>query len=268
VTAVPVDDPGDPRLSEYRDLTDGELRTATESEHGLFIAEGVVVLRRLLGTGLRIRSVLLSPHQCELLAGELRALPAPVYVAPPEVLRTLTGFSVHRGVLAAVDRPAGRSAGELLGTSERVVVLEGVNDHENLGSIFRNVSALGFDAVLLDARCSDPWYRRCVRVSTGHVLTVPSARLDTLEDVRRAGFTLLALTPDVDAAPLGEVARRVRPPLAVLLGAEGPGLSAEARTVAHERVRIPMTPGTDSLNVAAASAIALYMLGPYDIRLA
>ncbi len=259
---VAVDDPADPRLHEYRDLTDADLRAAAEAGEGFFIAEGTVVLRRLLGTGLRIRSVVLSPHQHDVLGPELADLDAPVYVAAPAVLQGVSGFSVHRGVLAAVDRPAPRSAAELLATSERVVVLEGVNDHENLGSIFRNASALGFDAVLLDGRCSDPWYRRCVRVSTGHVLTVPSTRLVSLEDVRRAGFTLLALTPAPDAAPLADIAARVRPPLAVLLGAEGAGLTPDALAAADARVRIPMQDGVDSLNVAAASAIAMYALGP------
>jgi tRNA G18 (ribose-2'-O)-methylase SpoU len=226
------------------------------------VAEGAVVLRRLLGTGLRIRSVLLSPHQFAVLGAELGHLDAPVYVAPPAVLRGVSGYSVHRGVLAAVDRPRPRSAAELLATSEHVVVLEGVNDHENLGAIFRNASALGFDAVLLDERCADPWYRRCVRVSTGHVLTVPTGRVADLAEVARAGFTVLALTPAADAVPLAVAAARVRAPLAVLLGAEGPGLSPAALALAHERVRIPMTLGTDSLNVAAASAIAMYELGP------
>jgi tRNA G18 (ribose-2'-O)-methylase SpoU len=220
------------------------------------------VLRRLLGSGLRIRSVLLSPHQWEVLAPEVRGVDAPVYVADGAVLRGVTGFTVHRGVLAAVDRPPARSAAEVLATSERVVVLEGVNDHENLGAIFRNTAALGFDAVLLDRRCADPWYRRCVRVSTGHVLRVPAARLDGLDDVRRAGFGLLALTPSLDATPLQVAAERARPPLAVLLGAEGPGLSAAALALADERVRIPMATATDSLNVAAASAVAMYAFGP------
>ncbi len=259
---IAVDDPADGRLRDYRDLTDADLRAAVEAGDGFFIAEGTVVLRRVLGTGLRIRSVLLSPHQFDVLGPELAHLDAPVFVASQPVLRGVSGYAVHRGVLAAVDRPVPRSAAEVLATSERVVVLEGVNDHENLGSIFRNASALGFDAVLLDGRCADPWYRRCVRVSTGHVLTVPSARLDALDAVRRAGFSLLALTPAPDATPLADVAARVRPPLAVLLGAEGPGLSAAAQAGADERVRIPMRAGVDSLNVAAASAIAMYALGP------
>jgi tRNA G18 (ribose-2'-O)-methylase SpoU len=259
---IAVDDPADDRLRDYRDLTDADLRAAAERGDGFFIAEGTVVLRRLLGTGLRIRSVLVSHHQFDVLGRELAHVAAPVYVASPAVLEGVSGFPVHRGVLAAVERPAPRSAAEVLATSARVVVLEGVNDHENLGSIFRNASALGFDAVLLDARCSDPWYRRCVRVSTGHVLPVPSARLDALEDVRRAGFSVLALTPAPDAAPLAAVAARVRPPLAVLLGAEGPGLTDGALAAADERVRIPMAAGVDSLNVAAASAIAMYALGP------
>ncbi len=274
LATVTVTDPDDPRISEYRDLTDAELRASYEAEHGLFVAEGSLVLTRLLMSGLRIRSVLVSTHQLEQHRGVLERSLDPtvaVYAAPQAVLAGVSGFSVHRGVLAAVDRPPPRSMSELLATSERVVVCEAINDHENLGSIFRNASALGIDAVLLDPRCSDPWYRRCVRVSIGHVLTMPHARIgaeawpSALVDIAGAGYTVVALTPAPSAEPITTVARSVHPPLALMVGAEGPGLSDGALALAQHRARIPMTTGTDSLNVAAASAVAFHCFAPTNL---
>ncbi len=271
---VTITDPDDPRISEYRDLTDAALRTSYEAEHGLFVAEGSLVLSRLIVSGLRIRSVLVSPHQLDAHRGDLeRSLDrgVVVYVAAHDVLAGVSGFSVHRGVLAAVDRPPPRSMADLLATSERVVVCEAINDHTNLGSIFRNASALGIDAVLLDPRCSDPWYRRCVRVSMGHVLTIPHARIapeawpEALTHIAGAGYTVVALTPDPTAEPITTVAAKVRPPLALMVGAEGPGLSDAALALAQHRARIPMTAGTDSLNVAAASAVAFHSFAPTDL---
>ena len=263
---VEVDDPVDPRVADYMTLTDVTLRTRFEPPQGLFIAEGELVIRRAVAAGYRLRSVLLSPKMLAA-APDLAAVggDAPVYVASPAVLKALTGFHVHRGALASVGRRPLPAAADLLATAERLVVLEDVNSHTNLGAIFRCAAALGMDAVLLSPGCADPLYRRSVRVSMGEVLTVPYARLEpwpaALAGLRDAGFTLLALTPDEAAAPLDEVGREAAGRVAVLLGTEGAGLSGPALAATHRRVRIPMARGVDSLNVAAAAAVAFWELG-------
>jgi tRNA G18 (ribose-2'-O)-methylase SpoU len=189
---------------------------------------------------------------------------APLYAAAPAVLQQITGFHVHRGILGSVHRPPARDPLGLLREARRVVILEDVNTHTNIGAIFRGAAALGMDAVLLSPSCADPLYRRSVRVSMGEVFAVPYARLEpwpgALHLVRDAGFTLLALTPDPGAVSVRELPPVDRP--ALLLGAEGPGLSRRALTGADLTVRIPMFRGVDSLNVAAAAAVAFYALGP------
>jgi tRNA G18 (ribose-2'-O)-methylase SpoU len=252
-----VDDPSDTRLADYVDLTDPVLRRRIESERGFFIAESPLVVRRLLVSDRRVRSVLVTPERYDALADALAGRPdVLVYVAPEDVLRRVVGFRLHRGVVAAADRWPLPSPGDVLRDTRRIAVLQQVNDHENLGVLFRNAAALGIDAVLLDEQCSDPLYRRCVRVSIGHVLVLPWTRVATLDEVTASGFTLYALTPDPAAAPIASVRWAER--AALLLGAEGPGLSGEWLARADERVRIPMQPGADSLNVATAGAIAFY----------
>jgi tRNA G18 (ribose-2'-O)-methylase SpoU len=252
-----VDDPSDSRLADYVDLTDPVLRRRIESERGFFIAESPLVVRRLLASDRQVRSVLITPERYEPLADALADRPdVPVYVAPDEVLRRVVGFRLHRGVVAAADRWPVPPVLEVLGGARRIAVLQQVNDHENLGVLFRSAAALGIDAVLLDEQCSDPLYRRCVRVSIGHVLTLPWTRVATLDEVTGAGFTSYALTPDPAAVPIASVRWADR--AALLLGAEGPGLSDAWLARADERVRIPMQPGADSLNVATAAAIAFY----------
>jgi tRNA G18 (ribose-2'-O)-methylase SpoU len=197
-------DPADQRLGDYRALTDLELRTKWEPPHGLFIAEGELVLRRALRAGYRPRSYLIDVKRVDQLAD----LPddAPVYAAAPAVLQAATGFHVHRGVLASFHRLPLRTADELVSSARRLAVLEDVNNHTNIGAVFRDAAALGVDAVLLSPTCADPLYRRAVRVSMGEVFAVPYARLEpwpsALASVRAAGFTVLALTPDPDAVPL------------------------------------------------------------------
>src|SRR6185437_12824267 len=193
---------------------------------------------------------------------DLAGVPFPVYATSADVLASTVGFHLNRGVLAAADRAPEPAPGPLLAAAGRVV-LEGVNDHENLGALFRNAAGLGVDAVLLGPRCADPLYRRSVRVSMGHVLRVPFARLPSWPELRSAlaGFTVLALAPHPPSMPLSTVDPS-EPRLALLLGAEGPGLTAEALAAADARVRIPMAFGVDSLNVATAAAIALYHLRP------
>jgi tRNA G18 (ribose-2'-O)-methylase SpoU len=258
-----VDDADDPRLDDFRHLRDPELRRATEQR--AYVAESPLVVRHLLRSGRPVRSVLVDERRLDRLAPELAGLAAravPVRVVPPAVLAQVVGFDLHRGALAAGERWALPEPAALLARARIVLVLERVNDHENLGIALRTAAALGVDAVLLCPECSDPLYRRCLRVSIGHALTVPWTRLtpwpDGLAGLRAAGFTTLALTPERGAEPL----RAVRPApderVAVLVGAEGPGLRPDVLDAADRRVRIPMVGDVDSLNVATAAAIALH----------
>jgi tRNA G18 (ribose-2'-O)-methylase SpoU len=256
---VVVDDPADPRLRDYVDLADPELRRRVEARDGFFVAESPLVVRRLLQSGRRVRSVLVTPRQFDALRDDFAAGldPAvPVLVAPEAVLRRVVGFDLHRGAVAAADRWPMPALSTVLDRAQRIAVLERVNDHENLGVLFRSAAALGVDAVLLDTESSDPLYRRCVRVSIGHVLLVPWTRIESIDAVRRAGFTTFALTPGAGAVRIDRVAWPER--AALLFGAEGPGLSEAWLAAADERVAIPMRPGADSLNVATAAAVAFY----------
>ncbi|MFE1577976.1 TrmH family RNA methyltransferase [Streptomyces fradiae] len=257
-----VDDPDDPRLHDYTGLTDVELRRRREPEEGLFIAEGEKVIRRALNAGYRMRSMLLSAKWVDALRDVIDEAPAPVYVVDPALAERVTGYHVHRGALASMRREPLPAAGDLLAAARRVAVMESVNDHTNIGAIFRSAAALGMDAVLLSPDCADPLYRRSVKVSMGAVFSVPYARLGDwprdLQTVREAGFRLLALTPGEDAVPLDEAAPHRLERVALMLGAEGEGLSARALRAADTRVRIPMAHGVDSLNVGAAAAVAFY----------
>lgn len=253
---IELRDSTDPRLDDYRDLSDADVRP---DRRGVVIAEGVNVVERLIASEYRVRSVVGVAARIDALAPVLEQLDIPVYVVDKWLLSAVVGFRVTRGVLAAADRPAPRDVAGLLARARRIAVLESLNDFENLGALFRNAAAFGIDGVVLDRQCADPLYRRSVRVSMGHVLRVPFAVADTdwlasLRAVRDAGFTLFAMTPAADAVPLPDV----EPPSrwAVLLGAEGPGLTRQAQAVADVRVRIPMAAGVDSLNVATAAAVA------------
>ncbi|MEU3821568.1 MULTISPECIES: RNA methyltransferase [unclassified Streptomyces] len=257
-----IDDPDDPRLHDYTGLTDVELRRRREPEEGLFIAEGEKVIRRAVQAGYGMRSMLLSAKWVDVMRDVIEASPAPVYVVEPALAERVTGYHVHRGALASMRREPLPAARELLATARRVAVMESVNDHTNIGAIFRSAAALGMDAVLLSPDCADPLYRRSVKVSMGAVFSVPYARLDSwphdLEAVREAGFRLLALTPAQEAVVLDEVAPHRLERVALMLGAEGEGLSARALRAADTWVRIPMAHGVDSLNVGAAAAVAFY----------
>ena len=263
---IALTDPADPRLDDYRFLRDARARRRLEApdpgtgDPGFFVAEGATVIGRLLVSGRRVRSVLVDPIRLARLEAPLAALDAPVYVAERPVLAAACGFDVHRGALAAADRWPLPAPAALLAGGRRVAILEGINDHENLGALFRNAAGLGIDAVLLCPRCADPLYRRSVRVSMGHVLSLPWARIEpwpeALAGVREAGFTLAALTPDPGAETLSAAGLSGR--LALMVGAEGPGLSEAALALADRRVRIPMAAGTDSINVASAAAVAFY----------
>ncbi|EST39616.1 hypothetical protein N566_00965 [Streptomycetaceae bacterium MP113-05] len=257
----------DPRLHDYTSLTDVELRRRREPEEGLFIAEGEKVIRRALHAGYRMRSLLLTPKWADSLADVIDTATAPVYVVSPALAEQLTGYHVHRGALASMERKPLPDPAELLRTARRIAVMEAVNDHTNIGAVYRSAAALGMDAVLLSPSCADPLYRRSVKVSMGAVFSVPYARLGTwphaLDEVRAAGFDVLALTPGDGAEILGEVASvRRGDRVALLLGAEGDGLTERAQRAADRRVRIPMAAGVDSLNVAAAAAVAFYAVAP------
>jgi len=246
---VLVDDPADERLAVYADLTDGELRRRGEA----FIAEGTLVIRRLLESRYPVLSLLVTPNRLE---ADWADLDVPVYVADQAVMNRVAGFDIHRGALAAAARLPLPPVAALVDGARRIVVLEGINDTENMGALFRNAAAFGIDAVLLTPDCCDPLYRRAVRVSMGNVLHVPFTAIDGLDELR--GFTTVALTPAADAEPLDRFTAPER--VALLLGAEGAGLRPGTLAAADRRVRIPMAPGVDSLNVATAAAIAFYAL--------
>lgn len=253
---IRIDDPTDPRVADYVALTDAELRRGDD----VCIAEGVTVIRHLVAVGVPLRSVLVTPAKAEAVA------PLPddvtILVASQAVMNAVVGFDIHRGAVAVAERPPTRDVGTVVDAGRALVVLEGISDVENMGLLFRNAAALGADAVLLSPTCCDPLYRRSLRVSMGHALSIPFATLDPwpggLDRVRGAGFEIVALTPAPDADPITAVSPGAR--TAVLLGAEGPGLTAAALAAADRRVRIPMRAGVDSLNVAAAAAIAFHRL--------
>jgi tRNA G18 (ribose-2'-O)-methylase SpoU len=263
---VQITSPDDDRIADYRALTDVELRTRWEPPNGLFIAEGELVIERAIRAGYRARSLLVDRKRADQLAG-LRT-EAPLYAATQDVLESITGFHVHRGILASFHRKVVPTLEEVLAGARRLAVLEGLNTHTNLGALFRSAAAFGIDAVVLSPTCADPLYRRSVRVSMGEVFAIPYAKAESwpgaLATVRAAGFTVLAMTPAVDAVPLQRLtpAQRERP--ALLLGAEGPGLTRHALEASDVRVAIPMRHDVDSLNVATAAAVAFWELARDD----
>jgi tRNA G18 (ribose-2'-O)-methylase SpoU len=255
---VELGDPADPRLDDFRDLMDADVRP---DRRGIVIAEGANVVERMAASPYRVRAVIGVPGRIEALRPVLEPLDIDVYAVDKWLLSEVVGFRVTRGVLASAVRPVPADPADVIRTARRVAVLESLNDFENIGALFRNAAAFGVEAVLLDARCADPLYRRSVRVSMGHVLRVPFAVLpdpwpDSLQLLR--DFTVLALTPSPSAIAFREVVAPTR--WAVLLGAEGPGLSDAALAAADLRVRIPMADGVDSLNVATAAAVAFASL--------
>ena len=267
---IQVDDPADPRLADYARLTDSSLRTSLEAAHGLFVAEGEKVIRRAIGAGYPMRSLLVTPDRLAGLADLATACAGPVYVTPHDVAERITGYRVHRGALASMARRALPEVGAVVAGHRRILVLEDLVDHGNVGAIFRCAAALGVGAVVLAPRCADPLYRRAVKVSMGAVFAVPYARMTDwyggLAGLRAAGFRLLALVPDQSTAALDRVARRAAGGrVALMLGAEGDGLSSRWLHEAVQSVCIPMSPdamalGVDSLNVVAAAAVACYAL--------
>ena len=262
---VRLDDLSDPRLRDYVDLRDVQLRLQLESERGLFLAEGEKVVRRAVESGHRPRSFLMSPKWLESLRDVLDQTDAPCFVIDDASIEKLTGFHVHRGALAALERPQLPSPQEVLTNARRVVVVEDLADHTNVGAIFRSVAALGFDAVLLSPRCADPLYRRAIKVSMGSVFWLPYARVDDWygapELLREAGYTTYAMTLADDSVAIDEVPHDVDR-LALIVGSEGHGLSDRWEQSSDHRVTIPMAADIDSLNVASAVAVACWELRP------
>jgi tRNA G18 (ribose-2'-O)-methylase SpoU len=274
--AIRVDDPGDPRLADYVRLTDTSLRTSLEARYGLFVAEGEKVIRRAVGAGYPVRSLLATPDRMAGLADLAQACACPVYVTPPDVAERITGYRVHRGALASMARRPLPEVGAVTAGHSRILVLEDLVDHGNVGAIFRCAAALGVGAVVLAPRCADPLYRRAVKVSMGAVFAIPYARMTDwyggLAGLRAAGFRLLSLVPDQSAPALDRMAAPGPPGppgrsgrVALMLGAEGEGLSSHWLREADESVCVPMSPhamalGVDSLNVVAAAAVACYAL--------
>ncbi len=261
-TLVEIDDPADPRLADYRDLRDVELRKSLEAEHGLFLAEGEKVVRRAVTGGCAPRSFLMAPRWLDGLADVLATTDAPCYVLDEALAEEVTGFHVHRGALASLHRRPLPTVDEVLDGARSVLVLEDLVDHTNVGAVFRCAAALGFDAVLLAPRCADPLYRRAVKVAMGTVFALPWTRLpdwyDALPDLAARGFTTVALALADDAVPVEEAVAGVDR-VALVLGSEGHGISDRWLATSDLRAVIPMARGVDSLNVAAATAVACYV---------
>ncbi len=260
---IDVADPADPRVDDFRDLNSVDRRPDLPSGKGLVIAEGVLVVQRMLVSRFRPRALMGTDRRLGELADDLVGVEAPYYRVDSDVMADVVGFHLNRGVLASASRAPELTVEHVLDGARTVAVLEGVNDHENLGSIFRNAAGLGVDAVVFGVGCADPLYRRAVRVSMGHALLVPYAWApawpDDLQMLRDNGFRLLAMTPDPAAHTLAAaMAGLTNQKVAILVGAEGPGLTERAMAASDMRVRVPMSRGTDSLNVATAAALAFY----------
>ena len=260
---IEIADLGDPRLADFAHRTDVALKNGSRTEHGLYIAESALVLERALRSGHVPRSVLaLGGTVDEAVA--LVGPDVPVFSGPGELLAELTGYILHRGLIASMHRPPLPAVEELIADAKRIVVLENVSDPTNVGAIFRSVAAIGADAVLVTPRCSDPFYRRAIRVSMGTVLQVPWTRVgdwtQTRELLVASGFHVAALALTPDAVSLKDFARVAPERVALVLGAEGDGLTPEAIAAADTVVQIPMAHGIDSLNVAATAAVAMFAL--------
>ncbi|WP_213814570.1 RNA methyltransferase [Glaciihabitans sp. dw_435] len=263
-TVVEIESLDDPRLADYAHQTDVALKKARGTEHGLYIAESALVLERAIRAGHRPRSVLALGGSVDEALALVAGFDVPVFSGPGELLEELTGYILHRGLIASMHRPELPSPESLLAGARRIVVLENVSDPTNVGAIFRSVAAIGADAVLVTPRCSDPFYRRAIRVSMGTVLQVPWTRVGDWDATKRlleaSGFHIAALALTDDAVSLRAFAATAPERVALVLGAEGEGLTPEAIAAADTVVQIPMAHGIDSLNVAATAAVAMYAL--------
>ena len=265
---IQIADPTDARLTDYLSLTDLKLRNSLESATGLYMAESATVIRRALAAGHQPRSMLLTERwlgQVESLVEEFN-LDLPIYLGTDEIITPITGFHLHRGILAAMHRPILPGVASIIANAKRLAILEDLVDHTNVGAIFRAAAALGIDAVLVTPRCADPLYRRSVRVSMGTVFQVPWTRLATwpagLRELQDEGFVIAALTLAENAISIDALAAANPQRLALLFGTEGHGLQPRTTAIADLSVTIPMEGGVDSLNVAAASAVAFFATRP------
>lgn len=265
---VEVLDPDDDRVAGYRDLTDVALRTRSEPANGIFIAESASVIERAIAAGHRPVSVLMEDKWLDRMTPILADCEdVPVYVSDRHVLESITGFHVHRGALALMQRPDLPTVDEVIAGARRLIILEDIVDHTNVGAIVRSAAGLGFDGFLVTPRCADPLYRRSVRVSMGTVFDLPWTRFahwtSDLASLRDAGFTIAAITPGHGAQALDEFQAPDR--LAMIVGTEGDGLSTRAIGESDVALQIPMQHGVDSLNVAAAAAVVCWQLRPSSV---
>ena len=261
-----ITDLADPALDDYLRMTDVRLRSRVEVERGLFMAESFEVISRAMDAGMAPRSFLMSEKWLAKFAPLYERFPeVPVFVGAEPLLEQLTGFHLHRGALAAMQRPVLPAVEELLaatGGRSRIAVLENLVDHTNVGACFRSAAAMGVDAVLVTLQCADPLYRRSIRVSMGTVFQVPWTRIEnwpaSVHDLQEAGYVVAGLTLGEGAITLDDLAAEDHENLALVLGSEGHGLMGSTDRALDRRVTIPMQHGVDSLNVAAASAVAFY----------
>jgi tRNA G18 (ribose-2'-O)-methylase SpoU len=277
MSRIHIDEATDLRISDYTGLTDVARRSKHEPSLGIYIAESETVIRIAVGAGHQVKSLLMAERWIEPLSDLLPVIGAdesgdiPLYVADTALLEEITGFNVHRGALAAISRPALPTLDALLDSIEglaapRIAILDGLVNHTNVGAIFRSAAALGADAVLISPTCADPFYRRSVRVSMGTVFQVPWTRIDSWGQVGEAlkarGYDIAGLALDERSRDIESYAAEAPARLALVLGTEGTGISSEARGICDALVEIPMRGGVDSLNVAAASAVAFWALRP------
>ena len=270
INPIEITDPADPRLADYVGLSDPEIRRRS-ADNQFFISEGVEVVRRLVVSNMRLRSIVLSPNRVDIMTPALANVDCPIYVAERKVISSVVGFDMHRGVVGSALRPELQTLDEVLshpplyGPRHRIAILEGLSDHENLGAIARSARAFHIDAIVIDPTCADPYYRRTVRVSMGEILFLPIVRMnvdEAMSVVRRKSGSVLAFTPNLNAISLHDFVDTKPGPLALIFGAEGNGLPDHTLSRADHQVRIPIAGDVDSLNVGHAAAVAFALTSP------
>ena len=270
INPIEITDPADPRLADYVGLSDPEIRRRS-ADNQFFISEGVEVVRRLVVSNMRLRSIVLSPNRVDIMTPALANVACPIYVAERKVISSVVGFDMHRGVVGSALRPELQTLDEVLshpplyGPRHRIAILEGLSDHENLGAIARSARAFHIDAIVIDPTCADPYYRRTVRVSMGEILFLPFVRMnvdEAMSVVRRKSGSVLAFTPNLNAISLHDFVDTKPGPLALIFGAEGNGLPDHTLSEADHQVRIPIAGDVDSLNVGHAAAVAFALTSP------
>lgn len=262
---IELTDPDDPRVEVYTSLSDAALRRRTDERYGIFLAESSLVVRRALAADMHPVSFFLAHRYLDSMADVFAAHPeVPVYTGTDAMLQSITGFHLHRGALAAMHRPEPVSVHDITGTARRLAVLDGITDHTNLGAIFRSAAGMGIDGILLSSQSADPLYRRAIRVSMGTVFSLPWARVDetavALQDLGHDGWTIAALELTPAAVDLDDPTVQRPKRLALVLGAEGPGVTDKALAECDQHLKIPMHSDVESLNVSTAAAVAFWQL--------